>query len=281
VLKRKDTIKRKKIGLLILLSIIVSLFVPSLGRSGISFGIIKAIEKKIDKLRERTEPYSNLPDISTFKTQKSDQFIIDIPDMCSGFPFKGRRAKKPHQGAHVHFDNTGDPWPKGGVDKPENYPPIYAPLDGVILRVDYSFHYGDNLDSYCIDLAFAKDSSGSIYILHYSIEPMIAEPSTNFYRQFIFISKEQEVKKGDIIAYMYTPPSSSTASGIHIHFHIKRMNVEGFMAPALFTYAVVKKFHDRWNGFGDDDGDPIPVCMGYKLDADENPFGTGAVDELW
>jgi len=273
--------KRKKIGLLILLSIIVCLFVPSLGQPGIHFGIIKAIEKKVDKLREKTEPYSNLPDISTFKTQKSDRFIVDIADICSGFPFKGRRAKDPHQGAHVHFDNGLDHWPKGGVDKPENYPPIYALLDGVISRVDYSFHYGNNLDSYCIDLAFAKDSSGSIYILHYSIEPMIAEPSTNFYREFIFISKGQEVNKGDIIAYMYTPPSSSSASGIHIHFHIKRMNVEGFMAPALFTYAVVKQFHAKWSIFGYDDSDPIPVCMGYKLDADENPFGTGAVNLLW
>ena len=114
-----DTMEGRKISLLIIFCLVGSENVykrQSLGRPGINFGIIKAIEKKIDKLRERTEPYSNLPDISTFKTQKSDRFIVDMVDICSGHPFKGRRAKEPHQGAHVHFDNSLDTWPRGGVD---------------------------------------------------------------------------------------------------------------------------------------------------------------------
>jgi hypothetical protein len=28
------------------------------------------------------------------------------------------------------------------------------------------------------------------------------------------------------------------------------------------------------------DGTSIPPCMGYRIGADENPFGTGAKDEL-
>ena len=52
------------------------------------------------------DPYSNLPDILTFLTNKSDRFIVDIPDICDGHPFKGENANAPHQGAHVHFDNS-------------------------------------------------------------------------------------------------------------------------------------------------------------------------------
>jgi len=267
--------KGKKIGLLIVFSIIVSLFVPSLGRPGINFGIIRAIEKKIDKLREKKDPYANLPDISTFKTQKSDRFIVDTDDIARGHPYKGRRANTPHTGAHIHF-NSAD-WPKGGSD-PDNYPAIYACVDGVISKLDYSFRYG-SLDQYYIDIAFARDSAGSVYYLHHSIEPMIAEPSENFYRQFVLVSLGQEVKKGDVMAYMYTPSGATTAC--HICFHIKRMDKEGFMVPALFTFPTVEAYHDKWGGDGFDGPDDIPPCMGYKLEADENPFGTGAVNELW
>jgi len=269
--------KRKKTSLLIVFSIIISLFVPSVGRSGIHFGIIKAIEKKIDKLREKKDPYANLPDISTFKTQKSDRFIADIDDIARGHPYKGRRANIPHTGAHIHFDSAL--WPQGGSN-PENYPAIYACVDGVISMLDYSFRYGADLDQYYIDIAFARDSAGSVYNLHHSIEPMIAEPSENFYKKFVLVSLGQEVKKGDVMAYIYTPKAAVDAC--HICFHIKRMDKEGFMAPALFTFPTVQAYHNKWGSDGYDDGTiDIPACMGYKLEADENPFGTGAVDELW
>jgi len=267
--------KNKKIGLLITFSIIVSLLVPSLRGAVIHFGVIRAIEEKIDKLREKKDPYRNLPDISTFRSQKSDRFIADIGDIARGHPYKGRRANLPHQGAHIHFDSTQ--WPKGGGD-PDNYPAIYACVDGVVSKLDYSFRYGDK-NQYYIDIAFARDSAGSVYYLHHSIEPMIAEPSENFYRQFVLVSLGQEVRKGDVMAYMYTPLVAGSAC--HICFHIKRIDKEGFMAPALFTLPVVQGYHDRWSGDGFDGADDIPPCMGYKLEADENPFGTGAVDILW
>ena len=53
-----------------------------------------------------------------------------------------------------------------------------------------------------------------------------------------------------------------------------------FMAPALFTQAIVDSFHACWGDHGYDAGDPIPPCMGYMLTAKENPYGTGEVDTL-
>jgi hypothetical protein len=40
-------------------------------------------------------------------------------------------------------------------------------------------------------------------------------------------------------------------------------------------------FHKQCQGFkGSNDGTPIPPCMGYRIGAEDNPFGTGAKDEL-
>jgi hypothetical protein len=44
---------------------------------------------------------------------------------------------------------------------------------------------------------------------------------------------------------------------------------------------IVKQFHEHCHGFKDsNDGTPIPPCMGYRIGADENPFGTGEKEEL-
>ena len=49
----------------------------------------------------------------------------------------------------------------------------------------------------------------------------------------------------------------------------------------IFSPEIVKAFHKLCQGFrGSNDGTPIPPCMGYRIEADENPFGTGAKDEL-
>jgi len=269
----------RKISLSIIILISILTFVSATGKTGgFRFGIIRAIQNRVNELKGKVAPYSNLPDISTFMTQKSERFIVDIDDISDGHPFKGQTAHQPHQGAHVHFDNTTDTWPEGGVDRPENYPPIYAPANGVIDRVDYVYPLGTH-DRYGVDLAFARDSSGDIYLLCYSIEPMIPEPSENFYRRYILVSKGQEVKKGDVIAYMYTPQGGGLA--IHIHFHIVRKNSNNFMAPAIFTFSVVEEFKNKWGTFGTDNGDTIPACMGYRLSEEENPFGTGVKDKLW
>ncbi|MDQ1329021.1 MAG: hypothetical protein QG641_2310 [Candidatus Poribacteria bacterium] len=243
-------------------------------------------KQRVNSLADTSKPQiadkktNELPDINTFAHTKSDRFMVNIEDIETGHPFLGIRSKKPHSGAHVHFKNVS---PKGG-NKPENYPPIYAVADGIITRVDYCFPLSNSTgmshERYGLDLSFARDGKdGSIYNLAYSIEPMVMQPSVDFYRQFILVSEGQHVKKGDIIAYMYVPPD---ANGTHIHFDINNFQKSKnyFMAPALFTPEVVQKFYETWRGESSMDGNtPIPPCMGYMLGDYENPFD-GAVDKL-
>jgi hypothetical protein len=148
--------------------------------------------------------------------------------------------------------------------------------DGYVDRVDYLFKVGTN-DRYGVSVALAKDGA-TVYSFCAGIEPMIPEPAPNFYRRYILVSQGQRVKKGDIIAYMYLPPGAGIGS--HIHFHLQARRGGAFLAPAIFSGEVVEGFHARWNGFGRDGTTLMPACMGYLLDADENPFGNGAVDVL-
>jgi hypothetical protein len=107
---------------------------------------------------------------------------------------------------------------------------------------------------------------------------MIPEPGLDFYRRYILVSAGQRVKRGDIIAYMYLPAGAGIGS--HIHFHVQASNGGAFLAPAIFSGDIVESFHAHWNGFGRDGTKSMPACMGYLLDADENPFGNGAADVL-
>lgn len=217
----------------------------------------------------------NLPDIQHFKTNPSDRFLVDIRTLAAGHPFKGKRASAPHQGAHTHWDNTHNAWPQGGT-LPSHYPAIYAVVDGYIHRIDYKLQVGTN-DRYGVELAFAGSGS-SIYLFCYGIEPMVPEPSAGFYRRFILVTQGQHVKKGDPIAYMYLPASAGI--GCHIHFHVQQTDKNNFLAPAVFQGAVVDSFYVQWGQFANDGAARVPSCMGYMLDADENPFGNGAVDVL-
>ena len=77
---------------------------------------------------------------------------------------------------------------------------------------------------------------------------------------------------------MYLPASAGI--GCHIHFHIQQMNKNNFLAPAIFESDVVDSFYAKWGRFGNDGATRVPSCMGYMLDADENPYGSGPVDVL-
>ncbi len=171
---------------------------------------------------------------------------------------------------------TDNRWPKGGK-KPENFPPIYAVADGVISRVDNRFGLPGGNDRYGVDLTFAVDAKGNKFHLCYSIEPMIPEPSQGFYRKFIKVTEGQRVRKGDVLAYMYCPPG---VKDTHIHFHLMVDGKRNFLAPALFTPEVVRRFQAKWGGFGKDGETSMPPCLGYRISAEENPFGTGAQERL-
>jgi hypothetical protein len=236
---------------------------------------IQSCDKSTELNQDQNTKDSNLPNIQQFRTDPSDRFIVDCQTISAGHPFKGRRALTPHQGAHTHWDNTLNTWPKGGTS-PNNYPAIFAAADGYISRIDYSFPVGSN-DRYGFDLTFAKDNS-SVFVFCYGIEPMLPEPSTDYYRQFIKVTLGQQVKKGDTIAYMYLPASAGI--GCHIHFHMQQKGINNFLAPAIFSSAVVDSFYKKWGAFAKDDTIQLPSCMGYMLDADENPYGGGQKDTL-
>lgn len=220
-------------------------------------------------------PVDELPDISSFLDQPSTTFIVDEDVVGSGHPFLGARAASPHSGAHVHFDRAADTWPRGG-DSPVNYPPIYAAATGTVVRRDDTMRVGAN-DRYGLSIEFARDAR-SAFVLDYSIEPMVPEPSPGFYAGFIVPKVGDRVQAGDVVAYMYTPRG---ANGTHIHFDLMRSDAPGFYAPAIFSPDVMAAFSAQWGGLGTDGGAPIdPTCMGWKLAAEENPYGTGALDCL-
>jgi hypothetical protein len=202
---------------------------------------------------------------------------VDIKEVTRGHPFLGVDALRPHAGGHVHFGNTGNRWPKGN-DEPAGYPAIYAVADGVVSRIDTHFPLNGGNDRYGLDLTFAKDPKGSAFRFCYSIEPMAPEPSEGFYKKFILVREGQRVRQGDLIAYLYTPPG---IGGCHVHFHLMVEGRKGFLAPAIFAAKTVEDFHDQCDGFRwSNGGNAIPPCMGYRIGAEENPFGSGAKDEL-
>lgn len=222
------------------------------------------------------EKAATLATLSRFQDQTSDQFPVDFDVISSGHPFKGTRSKQPHAGCHIHFDNSQNRWPDGS-DKPAAYPPIYAVADGRISRVDFRFGQRGGNDRYGLDLTLAIDSQHRLCHFCYSIEPMIPEPAPDFYRHFLLVDEGDTVRKSDVIAYMYTPPGVRDA---HIHFHLRIDGRHDFLAPAIFTSDTVRQFQARWGNFGLDGDSRIPPCIGYYLDARENPFGTGPVDQL-
>lgn len=236
--------------------------------------------------QKRQEILNSLPLINTFLSKPSNQFLVDLTNVRRGHPYRGRDAEKPHTGGHLYFNL--DKVPDSPKD-PAKFPAIYAVADGVITRIDYSFQLREMFEPalnqrvanrrYGLGLTFARSGTTAI-TFHYSIEPFIDPKDTTFYEPFILVKPGQRVKKGDIIARMYIPPTKSIAEKTHIHFNLIREGGGGFISPSIFTQAIVREFHRRWNLFPNDPDLPIPPCMGYKLQADENPFERKAVTTL-
>mgnify|MGYP003972433609 FL=1 len=236
--------------------------------------------------QQRQQILNSLPLITTFLSEPSNQFIVDLSNVRRGHPYRGRDAEKPHTGGHLYFNLDKIP------DSPKNpakFPAIYAVADGIITRIDYSFRLREMFEPalnqrvanqrYGLGLTFARSGTTAI-AFHYSIEPFIDPQDPTFYEPFILVKPGQRVKKGDIIARMYIPPMKSIAEKTHIHFNLIREGGGGFISPSIFTREIVREFHRRWNLFPNDPDSPIPPCMGYKLQADENPFERKAVITL-
>ena len=236
--------------------------------------------------KKRHEVIVSLPSIKDFHQRPSDRFLVDLEVVRRGHPYKGRRAERPHTGGHVYFDVQDI---SGSTKTIQKSPVIYAVADGIITRIDYSFRLREMFEPalgkqvanrrYGIGLTFAREGNTGV-TFHYSIEPFIDPETTNFYDQFILVKLGQQVKKGQVIARMYIPENQKLAEKTHIHFNLIREGGGGFISPSIFDEKIVREFHRRWNLFPNDPDAPIPPCMGYMLETDENPFERKIVDGL-
>ena len=224
----------------------------------------------------------SLPDISKFAQDASDRFVVEMDVVRTGHPYKGTDAEEPHTGAHIYFTLPDKPIPAKDVDA---FPPIYAVADGYVSRIDEYFKLrpifvrslGKEVANrrYGVTLAIAQ-KAGAVVDFHYSIEPMIDPGDPEFYKPFILVKRGQRVKKGDVIARMYIPPQREFAQNTHVHFNLIDTGRRQFMAPTIFSSELNKQFHAAWGKRGFDGEARIPACMGYRLSAPENAFGTGA-----
>ena len=218
---------------------------------------------------------NSVVDIQHFKTNPSDQFLVNYTDVIDGHMFKGANSLSPHSGAHVVFSTHNGP-----VQELSYYPPIYAVADGQVSRVETYFQVNpSNSEShfrYGLSLIIAKQGDLDV-VFHYSIEPFIDPLDSSFYLPFIQVKKGDNVKKGDIVAYMF----QGSNQNLHIHFHLKVGDL--FQAPVIFSKSVMTQFLERIstkNGGGKnyvlyDQGVPtewMGDCLGYKITANENPF---------
>ena len=236
--------------------------------------------------KKRHEVIVSLPSIKDFHKRPSDRFLVDLEVVRRGHPYKGRRAERPHTGGHVYF-NVQDI--SGSAKTIQKFPEIYAVADGIITRIDYSFRLREMFEPalgkqvanrrYGIGLTFAREGNTGV-TFHYSIEPFIDPRTNNFYDQFILVKLGQQIKKGQVIAKMYIPENRKLAEKTHIHFNLIREGGGGFISPSIFDEKIVREFHRRWNLFPNDPDAPIPPCMGYMLETDENPFERKIVDGL-
>ena len=225
-----------------------------------------------------------LPDIGKFARQPSKQFLIDWEYVRTGHPYKGRRAVQPHTGAHVYFQ---PPRKRLDPSRPASYPPIYAVADGYVARIDQAFKQREMFNRvlnkrvanyrYGITLAIGLKQDQNVHF-HYSIEPMVDPGDINFYKPFILVKRGQQVRRGQIIAYMFLPEHPGLQASSHIHFNLMDTGKRAFMAPTIFTAEVNQRFQRSWGKRGSDGNQAIPACMGFRLTAEENPFGTGPKD---
>lgn len=213
------------------------------------------------------------PLITEFLTTPSDRLPVDLDTVEGTAPFLGARALQPHKGIHVYWSNSRGRW--SSATQPSDYPAIYAIADGTVGMVESLKPMGSH-EAYSLILTIARTSTGEQVNVSYSLEPFAMQPSSNFYAPFLLVKRGQQVKKGDVLAYMYVPPTSTGSTHLHLH-----LSSGAIQSPSIFTRdqveAFAAKFGDR-GGF--ESGVRLPACIGYKVSAEENPFGTGASDCL-
>lgn len=219
-----------------------------------------------------TEPA--YPSITTFLTNPSDRLPADMSTVHGTAPFLGARAAAPHKGIHIYWSNRDGRWTSATA--PSDFPAIYAIADGMVGPIETLKRMGSH-DAYSLLLTIAKSPTGDQVTASYSLEPFVPEPSPGFYAPFILVKQGQQVHKGDILAYMYVPPTSTGSTHLHLHLGTN----DQLQSPSIFTPEAVTAFAEKFGDAGGyENGAKLPACIGYKVTAEENPYGTGASDCL-
>ena len=146
--------------------------------------------------------------------------------------------------------------------------------------------------------------NGDTVNLNYSIEPFLNPNDAEFYKTFLLVEQGDVVTKGDVIAYMYSLSTSTSANcteedcspsskNAHIHFELNGGGEK--MSPSIFKSSVMSALHTAMDLVGDRDNDCLSgnacddldyqACaqsggMGFQLSAKENPFADAAVECL-
>ncbi len=207
---------------------------------------------------------SSLPEISSFTTNPSRQFILDSAGLAMvsrTYPYFGIGSSCPHTGAHTHFRATGSQYTVN----------VYSPTDGIISMVTNCLNIGAT-DRYGFSLAFARSGIDTLDF-DFSIEPQDGHPcATNIdiYKPYIFVTEGEEVKAGQVLGQMLKTALSS--DGAHIHFDIRNERTGSFSCPNIFEQSIVDSFASLIdpNACG---GISIPKTFCYKPGPGEDLTG--------
>lgn len=210
-----------------------------------------------------------LPEISTFATTPSDQFILSATGLAKvsrAFPYKGTLSTCAHQGAHLNFTNSGAPY---AVD-------LIAPAAGTISRIDPCYVLSGS-DKYEVSMKFATSGDEAVS-MDFSLEPQhgylcsggVSGSDNGFYSTYIRVTEGQTVAKGDVIAQMYK--SNSGDDGAHIHFNLRVSGRSAFACPNIFSSTITSQFGALYGG-ETCSGTSMPSTLCYLPDSTEDLTG--------
>jgi hypothetical protein len=200
------------------------------------FALVLAACKGKDNPPLPMSAFSNLPDVASFAASPSDQFIVDtagLSKVSRAHPYKGAGTSCPHTGAHLHFKD----------DVSDYRVEMRAPADGVVARITPCFNLGNGNDKFEVDIAVATHN-GEPLLFEFSLEPFAGlqcQSNADFYKQFIFVSLGQTVKKGDVIALLLKKVGIG-GDATHVHFDLQDMQSGAFHCPNIFTAAIESSF---------------------------------------
>lgn len=207
----------------------------------LTLSLLWSCKKSEDTIRE-------LPNITDWQTNPSDQFIIGMSDLTTAVsrtsPYTGTASACVHPGAHLHFAQSVS------STKLIN---VYAPATGTITRVDPCMINGAH-DKYEMSIQFAKSNDRAVSF-DLSLEPFAGHPCSggvvsqdnSFFHNYILVTAGESVTKGQLVAKLYIPAGSSDDT--HIHFNTS-VDTAGFACPNIFNSTISNAFDNYFSSTG-------------------------------